>query len=181
MRGHNRLVNFGRIASAIPFAVAGGAALAGGGGAAALPAAATEGIEFSAAPTATGGGMTLGRILGSRGFELGSNAITSLLGMRSQNRANRYATDANARLSADQIQLERDRIKRQEDVDAADRADAERRWLAEQAQRKQDYDALQEERTYRRTLDDRNVRLDDEREARRAGLRRSLGALLRKR
>lgn len=180
--------------------VAGGAALFGGGAALSslLAPAASAGLAGGGAvagPVAsgagasvagtTGGGMTLGRIFGSRGFEAGANALTSLLGMRSQNRANRYATDANSRIMADQTRLEQERIRRQEEADAADRADIERRWVAEQAQKAQEYAALQEEREYNRSISDRQLRLDDEREARRAvyrpyGVRamRSLGSIL---
>lgn len=167
-------------AVAAPFVAAAAPAIAGAfgaGGAASLPAAATEGIGFSAAPV-TGGGMTLGSIFGSRGFEAAVNAGTSLFGARAQNKANRYATDANSALMARQIAMEEARIKAQQDADAADRLDAQRRWDAEQAFQAKQFAATEEERAYNRKL------LDD-REARRAVYRpyseramRSLGALL---
>jgi hypothetical protein len=165
-------------------------ALLGGGGAAASGSATVNGLPLvphaaSVASGTAGGGMTLGSLLGSRGFEVGANALTSLFGMRSQNRANRYATDANARLTSEQLAFERERIRRQEEADALDRADAERRWQAEQERYAREHAASEEERAYRRTISDRQLRLDDEREARRAVFRpyseramRSLGAIL---
>jgi hypothetical protein len=170
-------------AAAIPFAAAAAPLIFGGG--ASLPAAATQGVGFDTAGTA-GAGMNLGRIFGSRGFETAANGITSLFGMRSQNKANKYATDANARLQAEQIAMEQGRIKAQQDADAQDRADAERRWQAEQERAKQAYEQTQEQLAYQRSLSDRQLRLDDEREARRAVYRpyseaamRSLGSILR--
>jgi hypothetical protein len=155
-------------------------ALLGGGG----TAASVNGLPLvpHAAPVVaggtSGGGMTLGSLLGSRGFETGVNALTGFLGNRSQNKANRYAIDANARLTADQIRFEQERIRRQEEADALDRADAERRWNAEQALRAQQHAASEEERAY-------NRRLMDAREARRAVFRpyseramRTLGSIL---
>ncbi len=166
-----------------------GPALFGGGtaaGATSLPAAATAGMAPASVAATSGGGMTLGGLLGSRGFEAGANAFTSLFGLRSQNKANRYATDVNARLMSEQVRLEQDRIRRQEEADAADRVDAERRWQAEQAFAAQQHAASEEERAYRRSLSERDVRLDDEREARRAVYRpyseramRTLGSILR--
>lgn len=151
-------------------AVGGGSAA----GSATLPAVATEGIGFSSA----GGGMTLGSLLGSRGFEAAMNAGTSLFGMRAQNRANRYAADANSRLMAEQIAMERERLRVQQEADAADRADAERRWAAEQAFAAKQFDAGEEERAYNRSL-------VEAREARRAAFRpyseramRTLGSIL---
>jgi hypothetical protein len=162
---------------------AGGAALGavGGSGAASVPGAVGSNIAPLGGGTVTGGGgmgFSLGKLLGSRGFETGANALTSLFGLRSQNKANKYATDVNARLMSDQVRMEQERIARQEAAEAADRADIERRWMAEQAQSKQEFDALQEQRAYDR-------RILDEREGRRAMYRpyseaamRSLGRIL---
>lgn len=161
-------------AAAIPFAAA-APVLFGGG--ASMPAAATEGVGFSSAG-GSGMGFSLGKLLGSRGVEAIGNGVTSILGMRSQNNANRYATDVNARLTAQQIQMEQDRIARQEAADAADRADAQKRWEAEQAMKAKELAASEEERAY-------NRQLLDAREARRAlydpyrqNAMRSLGAIL---
>lgn len=156
----------------------------GGGGGLGIPGY-TPGWEgnssllFGGTGGGAGGGMTLGRIFGSRGFEAGVNGLTSIMGMRSQNNANRYATDANSRLMADQIRLEEARIRKQDEIDAADRADAERRWAAEEEWRRKQHEASEEERAYTR-------RLSEEREGRRAAYRpyrdsalRTLGSLLR--
>lgn len=169
---------FAYAAAAVPFGAAAAPYLMGGG-TAALPEAATEGVGFSSAGT-SGAGMNLGRLLGSRGFDTVANGLTSLFGMRAQNKANKYATDANSRLTAQQIAMENDRLARTDAADTADRADAERRWLAEQAQAKEAFD-------YNRAINDRSLRLDDEREARRSAYRtnfsdpamRSLGSILR--
>lgn len=135
-------------------------------------------VAASGTGAATGGGMTLGRILGSRGFDTVANGVTSWLGNRAQNKANRYATDANTALMSRQIAMEQERIKAQQDADAADRVDATRRFDAEEAFKAKQFAASEEERAYTRKL------LDD-REARRAVFRpyseramRSLGAIL---
>lgn len=178
----NRDQGFAALAPKLALGAVGSIATAGlaplifgaGGAASAAPAAAS-----STAAGGSGMGFSLGKLLGSRGFEAAANGLTSLFGMRAQNKANRYATDANARLQADQIAMERDRIRRQDEVDALDRADATKRWEAEQAMRAQEYAAAQEERAYARSL-------SEDREARRAAYRpmqdaamRSLGSLLR--
>jgi len=158
-----------------------GAAFAGGSGFASVPGA----VGASSAPlgtgTVTGGsgmGFSLGKLLGSRGFDTVANGVTSLLGMRAQNNANRYATDANSALMARQIAMAEAQIKAEHDANEADRADATRRFDAEQAFKAKEFDASEEERAYNRKL------LED-REARRAVFRpysesalRSLGAIL---
>lgn len=175
---NSRLVN--RIATGVVGGLAGGSLLGGfsGGGTTPIPGY-TPGWEGNTALLFNGGGMNLGRLLGSRGFETGLNAITSIFGNRAANRANRYAADANSRLMADQIALERERIRRQEEADALDRAEAQRRWEAEERWRATQFAASEEERAYAR-------RLSEEREGRRAAYRpyrdaamRSLGAILR--
>lgn len=134
---------------------------------------------------AAAGKFTLGSLLGSKGMELGVGVGTSLLAQRSQNKANRYTTDRNAELTREQMRLENERLVRAEAAEAADRADAERRWQAEQAFQKSTFDATEEERAYNRSISDRQLRLDDEREQRRAPYRaaseramRTLGSIL---
>ncbi len=78
MKWQNRLVNIGKVASAVPLAFAAAPAFAGMGGAGAASGAA------AGAPAAAGGGMTFGNLLqlGQLGAGLGSQ----IFGMRSQGR-----------------------------------------------------------------------------------------------
>lgn len=181
--------NVGRAAAIIGGPIAASYAIpAAASGSVSIPGGASISTAFPAAGGSGGGGMgfSLGKLLGSRGFEAIANGATSLLGLRSQNKTNKYATDANARLMADQTRLEQERLARTDAADTADRADAERRWQAEQDQAKQEYAAAQEQREYQRMISDRQLALDNEREARRSTYRstygdpamRSLGSIL---
>lgn len=175
-------------AAAVPFAAAAAPALFGGAAAGgATTAGSVNGLAITpyagtVAASGTGGGsamgFSLGRLLGSRGFEALANGATSLLGMRSQNNANRYATDVNARLTAEQLAMERERLAREQAAADADRADAKARWDAEQAMAARQFAASEDERAY-------NRQLLEAREARRAmydpyrqNAMRSLGAIL---
>lgn len=141
----------------------GGAALGaagGGAGAASLPAAATEGIGFSAAPAASGGAMTLGKIwdIGN----LGLQGASAYFGQRGQNRA----LDR-------QIQMQERQIAAQLAADAEARAEAKRQFDAQQANTQRQFAADDEERAYsRRLMDEREARLAPRRAASRAALSR---------
>lgn len=123
--------------------------------------------------------MTLGQLFGSRGFEAGANALTSLFGLRSQNKSSRYATDANTRLLQDQIRMEAERNARLDAAAELDRQDRLRQHDATEAQRKREFDAMEEDRGFNRSL-------VEAREARRNVFRpyseralRTLGSILR--
>jgi hypothetical protein len=131
--------------------------------------------------------MNLGRIFGSRGFETGTNVLTSLFGMRSQNKGEQVRhRRERAGYRPNRSRWSKGASKRSKTPTRMDRADAERRWQAEQERAKQAYEQTQEQLAYQRSLSDRQLRLDDEREARRAVYRpyseaamRSLGSILR--
>lgn len=149
MRGHNRLVNIGRFASvAIPTAGIGLAASGAGAAASAAPsvAASTAGTAGTA-----GAGMTFGNLL--KLGELGAGLFTNVIGNRQQNRA-----------------LDRDSLLRQQEFSQQmalaqqQQAQAQKQWEAEQAQRANEYALAIEDRN-------RRIKLEDEREARRAPYR----------
>lgn len=130
---------------AAPFAL--GAATGG----AALPAAATQGVGFSAAP-AVGGGMTLGNFLNIA--NLGVGGLSSWMGQRSQNKA----LDR-------QMALQQQEINARLAADAETRAEQKRQFDAQQANIARQIAVEDEDRAYRR-------RLDEERESR-MGARRA--------
>lgn len=149
---HRRLPNlFGRMATT---GVLGGfgaalAPLAFSGGAAQV--APQFGAYAAAPPTTTGAGMTFGNLL--RLGELGAGLTTSVLGNRSQGRA----LDRDAAQRAQEFAQQQALLQRQQD-------EGRRQWEAEQAQRAQEFALAMEDRT-------RRIRLEDEREQRRAPYR----------
>lgn len=135
-------------------------ALFGGGGVAATtggPAAATT----AGAPSVASGGFSLGRILNSPLAGLGVNAFTSLLGMRSANKQNKYAADLNAQGLTQQLALERERLENERREIAATREEDKRRWEAEEAYRVKQAADQEQERQYVRQ---RRARYDPMRE-----------------
>lgn len=155
---HNRLVNIGRIASAVPLAFAAAPAIGavgGSGGVASVPGA----VGASAAPLGAGtvgvggGAMTFGNLL--RLGELGVGLGASLFGQRAQNRAlDRDSTQRSQEFAAQMAMLQQ-----QNEF-------ARQQWDADQAQRAQEFALAQEDRT-------RRIRLEDEREARAAPFRQA--------
>lgn len=152
---HNRLVNVGRVASAVPLAFAAaplfaGGAAAGGAGAASVPGA----VGASAAPLgvgsvagAAGGGMTLGNIFNLA--NLGVGAFSSFMGQRSQNKG-----------LDQQMALQRQQMAMQAQADAEARAEAKRQFDATQANESRRYAADDEERAFqRRLVEEREARL----------------------
>lgn len=145
---HQRLVRLGQIATVAPFAAAGGAALAAGS--ASVPGA----VGASTAPlgggtvTAAGGASMASRIPWLRLGEIGAGTVTNLIGMRAQNRANDRAFGA-----------EQAAIERAERLQAQQMEEDKRRWEAEQEQARLDREAANEERAWRRHLEEQDAAL----------------------
>ncbi len=188
MASHRRLVNIGRVASVAPFAaaLAPGGALAGmyGGGAAAaapgavsLPAAATEGVGFSAAGPATshamGGMATLGKLFNSRGAELGVNAGLSLYGQHAQNKAADQARADALKGQQEAIALQRQQLEQEATNANLDREERKQLNDAINELKKRELDAAEEERSYLRTKDEQSeARLQPYRQISEQALRR---------
>lgn len=128
MASHNKMVNVGRVASAIPLAFAAAPALGMGGGAGAttLPSASMySGVSAGGGAGATGGIMArLGSIFGSKGFETVANGALALTGMKSQNKANAQARMDTLANQAKQIELAQAQLTAQTQAANLDRADA---------------------------------------------------------
>lgn len=145
-QGHRRLLSFGKLASvAIPTF---GMGLGAAGGAAG----ANSTIQNTVAPT---GKMSMGNLL--RLGELGAGLFGNIFGQRSQNRAN----DQAARMQQEQFAQQQALLERQQIED-------QRRWEAEEAFRAKQLASQEEERLYNRTLSEKQQRLLDEAEARKA-------------
>lgn len=149
------------LALGAPLIAAGAPALFGGGAVASTGGAAAA--TTAGAPTAAtvGTGLTLGKVLNNPLTALGVNAITSLMGMRSANKANQYQADRNAEGLAAQLALERERIENEKAEAAATRAEDTRRWNAEEAYRVKQAADAEAERQY---LLQRRARYDPMRE-----------------
>jgi hypothetical protein len=143
---------------------AGAASSIGTGATYAAPTSAAAALGGASVAGATGGGMTLGSLINSPLFGKGVEGAFGLYGShkagKSADRAAAYQAAADERMFA--LEVQRD-------------AEARRQWEAQQAMEKQRLDAEEEERSYRRTL-------DEQREARRAPYRQAsqqaLGQLL---
>ena len=117
-----------------------------GGASASLPAAATHGIGFSAAP-AVGGGMTLGNIFNLANLGVGS--VSSYMGQRANNRA----------LSQQMTMQERE-MQMRAAADADARAEARRQFDAQQANEQRRLAAEDDDRAFsRRLVEERESRL----------------------
>jgi len=147
-------------------------ALFGGGAAAATTSAA-------GAPVVSGaGGTTLGSILNSDALGLGVGAAMNYFGNRSQNQANRYATDVNARNTAETLALERQRLEQEATNANLDREDARKLNEAINELKRRELDAAEEDRAYNRSLiEARELRAAPRREMS-ARAMRSLGSIL---
>lgn len=156
---------------------AGTGAGAGAGTGAGIGAGLTTGAAYAAptsaaaalggASVATGGGMTLGSILGSQLLGQGVNAGAQLYGAhkagQANDRASAYQAAADERTY--QLELQRD-------------AEARRQWEATQEMEKRRLDADEEERSYRRGLDEaKETRLAPYRQASQVALGQLLGLL----
>lgn len=163
MASHNRLVNFGRLASIAPLAFAAPAfAGTGAGATASLPAAATEGIAFDAVAPAVSMGSRIGSFLGSRGAETGINAALSLFGMRSQNKANDQARRDALAAQAKEIEIMERQIALAQENANLDREDARKLNDAIQALENKKFALQQEQVAYERGIidEDRAVSAD---------------------
>ncbi len=159
-RSKGRWNTFGKVATAaaaVPFAMAAGPALQSlySGGFAAPGAATTA----TAAPAA-GKFATLGKLFSSPGMELGVNTGLSLLGMRSQNRAADQARNDTLTQYREGLALERQRLEAETRNADLDRADAKALNDAINELKRRELDAAEEERSYRRGLEEaREARL----------------------
>lgn len=97
----------------------------------------------------------------------GAAAGGTIYGAHKQASASKRASTYQA--DADRMALEEARLQREED---------RRRWEAEQQFQAQQWAASEEDRAFRRSIDERQLRLDDEREARRAPYRAASQAAL---
>lgn len=187
---HDRLVNFGRIASVAPFALAfapGGALAAGGSGAA--PAAVSHGytspgiyggVSFGA-PAAGSAAGNAGAGAGMASWaskvpwmQVGAKGVDTLFGIyanNQQSKATREALMAQQRASEQAMAFDREMENQRHADFLAQQAALQKQWEAEQAFDKSKWDATEEDRLYRR-------RLDEEKEARRAPFRAAGAAAL---
>lgn len=184
LASHNRLVNFGRLASMAPlaFAVAPGGVLAAGGGGASSAAApavshgysspgifsgvfggsATAPVVNSAAPPVArvGLGSRLGAMFNSAGMKLGVNSALSLVGMRSQNKANDQARADTLAANREALALQRQQIEAELRNADLDRADAKAANDAMNELKRRELAAADEERQFQRSLlEQREARL----------------------
>lgn len=114
-------------------------------------------------PGGSGGGFSLGSLLGVG--KLGVDAFTGIWGAKNATKTAKYQTDITAKGIQDQLALERTRLADEKAQFDVTQAELKRQWEAEQAFRAQQFAVSEEERIWRR-------KLEDEREAR-AGRRRA--------
>lgn len=154
MAGHNRLVNVGKFASAVPLAMATGGM---GGGA--------SGAGASAGGPTAAGRFSLGSLL--KLAEVAVPAITGLFGMRSQNQAQDRASGLEQQNLQAQMQWVREQEAQRKSE--ADRlySEEQRRWNVEQQNRAKELAALEEERAYARARSDYDFQQTRDRDARR--------------
>ena len=167
-----------RLATAAVGGLAGAAAmpaLFGGGTAATV--AGVPSVAGSTVPAAASG-MTIGKILSNPLTSLGVNTITSLLGARSANKANKYAVDRNAEGLARQIAMEEQRIAADAEERRLQRIEDQRRWEAEEAYKAKVLAASEDDRLLNRSiLEKRQARIDAYDPLRQRAMR-SVGAIL---
>lgn len=158
-RSKNRWNTFGRIATTAgfaPLAMTGMSGLFSGLGGA------SSGAGAGVAAGATSGGKlaTLGRLFSSPGFDLGVNSGLTLLGMRSQGQAADRAREDQLAQYREGLALERQRLEQEARNADLDRADAKALNEAINELRRRELDATEEERSYRRGLEEsREARL----------------------
>lgn len=111
---------------------------------------------------AVGGKMKLGTLLDVG--KLAGNAFSSLWGARKAGQTAKYEADLTASTLEKQMELERQRLAEEKAQFLMQQEELKRQWEAEQAFRKQQFDVSEEERLWRR-------RIEEEREARSAGRR----------
>lgn len=156
-RSKNRWNTVGKIATgaaAIPFAMAGGSALSGLYSGVPTTAAATTGA------TSAGKLATLGKLFSSPGLNLGVNTGLTLMGMRSQNKAADQARTDQLAQYREGLALERQRLEMEARNADLDRADAKALNDAINELKRRELDAAEEDRSYRRGLEEaRETRL----------------------
>lgn len=189
-------------------AFAGGAAAAGGAGGAAAGGATAAGVGTGAAVAggATAAGVGAGAAAGAAGAAgagMGAAWVPSVvqgiagvgsayMGARAQSQATRAAADAQREGSASSERMLTAQMQADREAREQDRADAERRWNAEQEFARKQWDAQEEERMYQRKIyeEDRAAALNrggggysgpslpDPKQLRREQAQRTLAALL---
>lgn len=167
---HNRLVNFGRIASAVPLAFAAAPAVSslyGAGAAGSAPAAVggagwsmpgvsapvfggASGAATGAAGSAGSSLATLGRLFSSPGMNLGVNAGLTVAGMIGGNRAANQARRDQLAAQRESLALERTRLETEARNADLDREDARALNAAINELRRRELDAAEEERAFTR-------------------------------
>lgn len=100
-------------------------------------------------------------------------AVATVASSRSQSGANRRATATQARGTADTLAFEREREATRRAEYDREQAESRTRWEAEERGRAETFVASEEDRLFRRGLDERRVRLEDEQEARRVPYRQA--------
>jgi hypothetical protein len=149
-----------------------GGALGGGTaasvGAAGAGAAGAGAAGAGAAGAAGAGGMSIGSILSAPALGLGVQAATSYFGNRSANDANRYNADLSQQGIMAQIeQAERELAEQKRQFDAQQGAALEANAAANEL-KKRELEGSEEDRAFRRTMDEYNKSLLEAREGRRA-------------
>lgn len=100
-------------------------------------------------------GARLGSMFNSNGMNLGVNAGLSLLGHRSENRAADQARRDTLAANAEAIKVQREQLELEARNSTLDREDARALNAAINALRKQEFDALQEQRAFDRGVSER--------------------------
>ena len=103
----------------------------------------------------------------------GIGAGTHYAGARSASRSNRRAMASQERGIQDQLRFEEDKEKTRRAEYDREQAESRTRWEAEERARAETFAASEEDRLFRRGLDERRVRLEDEQEARRVPYRQA--------
>ena len=123
--------------------------------------AASVGTGAAMAATGTGAAMGLGKVAMPHVIQGIAGIATAGMGMRAQNQAGKQAANATREASAASERTITAQMEFEREQRAQERADAERRWAAEQEQNKRMWDASEEERLYQRKIfeEDRAAKL----------------------
>ena len=151
---------------------AGGAGTAASAGTAAGTSAAGAGAAGAAGAGAAGaagaGGMSIGSILSSPALGVGVDAATAYFGNRAANNANRYNADLSQQgIMAQIAQAEKELAEQKRQFDNQQAAALEANAAANELKRRE-LEGSEEDRAFRRTMDEYNKGLLEAREGRRA-------------
>lgn len=155
-------------ASVLPALFGGGGAAAGAATGAGSAGAGAAGAGAGAAGAAGAGGMSIGSILNSAAVGAGVDALTSYFGNRAANNANQYNADLSQQgLMAQIAQAEKELAEQKRQFDNQQAAALEANAAANELKRRE-LEGSEEDRAFRRTMDEYNKGLLEAREGRRA-------------